>query len=515
MHQLSSLDASFLHLETPQMPMHVGALHILELPAGFRGKFVTVLRRHMAERLPLMPALRRRLWWMPLNLANPAWVDAEPDLTQHIVELQLPASARKGSGQAELEALVGQLHPRLLDRRLPLWKFHVIEGLGPSPEGRRRVALYTQAHHAAVDGQAAVALAQVIFDVSPVPQPVALRPSRRPRVWKLETTEMLRGALAREALQVGQLLRQLPATLGSVARAAGAVAAHTGWLGGKDSGRVSNLKLAPRTPFNVTVGDTRAFAAASLPLPGLKALAKAQGATLNDIVLMLCATGLRSWYASHRKLLPRRPLLAAVPISLRQAGDTRSDNQASMSFISLGTHIADTGRRMAHIQAATASMKATMGSLKSVLPTDFPSLGLPWLMEAATALYGRSRLADRLPCLANVVISNVPGPPVPLYLAGARVMCNHPTSIVVHGMALNITVQSYDQQMDFGLMADGEALPDVQLLARAIEAAYQDLQRWCETRTPPPAAEAIPVLPAAGRATPAGRARRQSKPVTT
>eukprot|EP01036_Dinobryon_divergens_P041620 gene41620-55187_t len=161
MHQLSSLDASFLHLETPQMPMHVGALHVLELPAGFRGRFATVLRRHMAERLPLMPALRRRLWWMPLNLANPAWVDAEPDLSKHIVEHKLPASARKGDGLAEMEALVGALHPQLLDRRLPLWKFHVIEGLGPSAAGLRRVALYTQAHHAAVDGQAAVALANI------------------------------------------------------------------------------------------------------------------------------------------------------------------------------------------------------------------------------------------------------------------------------------------------------------------------------------------------------------------
>ncbi|HSI58773.1 MAG TPA: wax ester/triacylglycerol synthase family O-acyltransferase [Ideonella sp.] len=498
MHQLSGLDASFLHLETPQMPMHVGALHVFELPAGFKGKFVDVLRRHVAARLPLMPALRRRLWWMPLNLANPAWVDAEPDLEQHIVALKLPPSAKRGDGMAELEALVGQLHPVLLNRRLPLWKFHVIEGLGPSAEGRRRVALYSQAHHAAVDGQAAVALANILFDTSPEPRELALRASKRPRTFRLEMAEMLRGALAREALQVGRMIRQMPAAVGSVARAAGAVAANSGLLGGKAAGRVSNLGLAPRTPFNVSVTEGRAFASLSLPLGELRSLAKAQGATLNDLVLMLCATGLRSYYQARKKVLPRKAMVAAVPISLRQAGDTRSDNQASLSFISLGTQIADTGRRLAHIKAASASMKTTMGSLKSVLPTDFPSLGLPWLLGAATALYGKARVADKIPPVANVVISNVPGPPVPVYLAGARMLTNYPTSIVVHGMALNITVQSYHEHMDFGLMADAEAMPDVRLLANAIRGALDQIRALprpeaAPAEPPKPLAAAKPV----------------------
>ena len=153
MKQLSGLDASFLFMETAEMPMHVGALHVFELPAGYRGKFVIALRKHIASRLPVAPPLRRKLWWMPLNLANPAWVDAEPDLKRHIVEIKLP----KGSGMAELEAQIGALHPVLLDRRRPLWKMHVFEGLAPAADGHKRVALYTQLHHAAVDGQAAVA----------------------------------------------------------------------------------------------------------------------------------------------------------------------------------------------------------------------------------------------------------------------------------------------------------------------------------------------------------------------
>ena len=237
----------------------------------------------------------------------------------------------------------------------------------------------------------------------------------------------------------------------------------------------SNLTLAPRTPLNVSVSAGRAFACVSLPLQALKALGKTHNATINDMVLMLCSSALRRHYGKKRRL-PRKSMVAAVPISLRAKGDTASDNQASMSLISLGTNIADPRRRLAHVKAATAAMKSTMGSLKSVLPTDFPSLGLPWLMEAATALYGRARVADRIPQVANVVISNVPGPPVPLYMAGARMLSNYPTSIVVHGLALNITVQSYDQSLDFGLIADAAAMPDVHELAAAIRLAFDELK---------------------------------------
>jgi hypothetical protein len=130
---------------------------------------------------------------------------------------------------------------------------------------------------------------------------------------------------------------------------------------------------------------------------------------------------------------------------------------------------------LAHVLAATAAMKATMGSLRSVLPTDYPSLGVPWLIEAATVLYGKAKVADRIPQVANLVISNVPGPPVPLYLAGARMLTNYPTSIVVHGLGLNLTVQSYDQQMDFGFMADALAMPDVKVLADDLRRAFDEL----------------------------------------
>ena len=429
MKQLSGLDATFLHLETPEMPMHVGALHVFELPPGMRGKWVTRLRQHIATRLPAAPALRRKLWWMPLNLANPAWVDADPDLREHIVEIKLPPSARLGDGMAALEAVVSELHPVLLDRSRPLWKMHVLEGLAPAANGNKRVGLYSQFHHAAVDGQAAVALAQVIMDLQPEGRDLALRPSTRSKVFKLGWAEMLRGAISSEASQVAQIVKQLPTAVSALAGAAGQALQHSALLRGK------------------------AEASANLTL---------------------CGTALRRWLGQHGGV-PRKSLVAAVPISLRQKGDTTANTQASMTLVSLGTQVADLRKRFEHVKKASAAMKATMGGLKRVLPTDFPSIGMPWLMEAAAALYGRARVADRIPLVANLVISNVPGPPVALYMAGARMLCNYPTSIVVHGMGLNITVQSYDRQMDFGLMADALAMPDVRSLADALRVAYDDL----------------------------------------
>ncbi|HEU0203238.1 MAG TPA: wax ester/triacylglycerol synthase family O-acyltransferase [Burkholderiaceae bacterium] len=472
MKQLSALDATFLYLETPEMPMHVGALHLFELPPGYKGSFTRNLRTHVAARLPLAPALRRKLWWMPLRLANPAWIDATPNLSEHIVPVRL----REGSSLAELEAKVGELHAVLLDRSKPLWKFHVFEGLAPAADGRKRVALYTQVHHAGVDGKAAVALANVIFDLTPNAPATRGKKGKRAkgaRKHRLSFGEMMSATLANQVQQIGQLVRSLPGTVGTLSKAAGQAARSAASAGLEGKG-IGNWGLAPRTALNTTVSTERAFATASVPLAELKAIGQLFGATLNDMVLMLCSTALRRHFAKHGGL-PRKSLIAAVPISLRADGDATADNQASIAPVSLGTHIADPVKRLAHIKAATASMKASFGAVRDVLPTDFPSLGLPWIMEAATRLYGRAKLADRIPQLANVAISNVPGPNVPLYLAGARMTAVYPTSAVVHGIALNITVQSYDQSLDFGLMADAKVMPDVRKLAEAIGVAFDDL----------------------------------------
>ena len=513
MKRLSGLDASFLFLETPEMPMHVGALHIFELPAGTRGRFVNALRKHMAERLPLAPALRRRILQMPLNMTNPVWLDAVPDLKQHIVEVKLPkltAGARgkggKGAEMAQLEAVVGELHTVLLDRQRPLWKFHVIEGLSPGEGGTKRVAMYTQLHHAAVDGQAAVALANAILDLSARPPPMQARSSGRVKRFELGLVEKISGAIGSEVQQISHMIRALPSAIGSLSSAATQIAARSELVTGKK--RTASLGLAPRTRLNASVTAGRAFAAVTLPLHELKALGRLHGATLNDMVLMLCSTALRRHFGK-RGPLPRQSMVAAVPVSLREKGDTSSDNQASMTLVSLGTNVADPMRRLAHIKAATKSMKSTLSGVKNILPTDFPSIGVPWLMEAATALYRRAHVADKLPPVANVVISNVPGPPVPLYMAGAKMLTNYPCSIVVHGVGLNITVQSYDQSLDFGLMADAVAMPEVRELADSLRVAFDDL-RALPVDEPEDEAPATVTQVAQGAARNAGRVLKRA-----
>lgn len=518
MKQLSGLDASFLYLETAEMPMHVGALHQFELPRTYRGDFLADMRAHMAARLPLAPAMRRKLAWMPLNLAAPAWVDAVPDLEEHIVGITLPA----GSGLAELEEQVGELHPVLLDRSRPLWKFHVFDGLEPGPNGERRYALYTQLHHAAVDGQAAVALAQAILDLSPEPRTIEARPSRE-RKGQLALTEMLRGALSNQLEQVGNLVKAIPSAVGAISQVAAQTAggaigetAASVWSrvkgeSVKRSKSVSNLGLAPRTRLNATVSDTRAFATVSLPLAELNAVRRRHQASLNDAVLFVCSGALRRHFAKHGPL-PRKSLVAAVPISLRAKGDTSANNQASMSLISLGTQLADPGKRLAHVMAASASMKATIGSVKSLLPTDFPSIGVPWLMEGLTAIYGRAGVADRIPPVANLVISNVPGPTVPLYMAGAKMLTNYPASIVVHGVALNITVQTYNESLDIGIMACAEAMPEVAEFAAQIETAFEEFKGLVPTAVAMP--QAVPPAKKVAARKPATKKAATKKPAT-
>lgn len=520
MKQLAGLDASFLFLETPEMPMHVGALHVLELPPGYKGHYVDALRAHIASRLPLTPALRRRLLEMPLNLSTPGWVDAEPDMEAHIVSVRLP----KNSGMAELEAAVGELHPVLLDRALPLWKFHVFEDLAPTEDGHKRVALYTQLHHAAVDGQAAVALASVLLDLSPEPRELNLPPPRAKR-GHLGTAGMLRAALAQQWKQTIKLAKALPgaaSTLSQMAAQSAGDAAGGGLksllarLTGKTTeSAVRNLGLAPRTRLNVSLSATRSFATVSIPLAELTKARRKHGASLNDALLFIVGSALRRLFIKHGPL-PKKPLIAAVPASTRAAGDTTSNTQATMSVVSLGTHIANPDKRLAHVLAAAAAMKASLGSVKSLMPTDFPALGVPWLMQAGALLYGRAQIAEKLPAFANLVISNVPGPTLPLYMAGAKMITNYPASIVVHGMALNITVQTYDQHLDLGLMACGVALPETAELAAYVEAAFLEFQALepAEVHTAGPTKTAPATKKTVAKATGKPRASARKKAAT-
>jgi WS/DGAT/MGAT family acyltransferase len=234
------------------------------------------------------------------------------------------------------------------------------------------------------------------------------------------------------------------------------------------------LSLAPRTALNVQITGERGFAAVSVPLETLKQLAAAHEAKLNDIVLALCSGLLRRYLARHGGI-PKKPLIAAMPISLRKAGNVEFTTQATMSLVNLNTHIEDPLKRLRAIRDAAGEVKALAKRARGVTPTDFPSIGTPWLLHGLASLYGRSGMADALPPIANVVISNVPGPQVSLYAAGARMSTYWPLSIAEHGQGLNITVMSYAGAMGFGFTTARRAVPDARELSAALTAALDEL----------------------------------------
>lgn len=497
--RLSGLDAGFLYVESAETPMHVGSLTLYDPPADLAGSFAERVRAHIARRLHLSPLLRQRLAPMPLDLGHPVWVEAgEVDLDWHVIGSRLPRPGR----MAQLEALVATLHAERLDRSRPLWRFHVIEGLADG-----RCAMYAKVHHAALDGNAGVKLAEALMDVGPVPREI---PPAKPRHPQRPGARRLLGELLDNSIgQYAKIARHVP----DLARAAaGAVVEATGHLG-----EIASLRerlLAPRTPFNAQVGAERALRVHSLPLDDARAIATVAGVTLNDVVLATVSGALRR-YLVERHALPRRSLVAAVPLSLREAGDASMSNQVTMLPATLATNARSPASRIATIHAGMGQVKSVTGALRGLIPTDFPSLGAPWLIGGLSKLLARSRLADRLPLPANLVISNVPGPPVPLWLAGARMRAYYPLSIVIHGLALNVTVHSYDGDLDFGLVACPRAVPGLEDLVDALDASFAELHGWAAERlargttAPKPRSAARPAPKAA---TPKPRATAKPKP---
>ncbi|HQX26171.1 MAG TPA: WS/DGAT domain-containing protein, partial [Pseudomonadota bacterium] len=266
------------------------------------------------------------------------------------------------------------------------------------------------------------------------------------------------------------LVRSVP---GAVRAAAGAAVSLTDKIVAK-RGLPDDL-MAPRTRFNTQIGASRAFATCTLPLRDFKAVAAACEATINDLLLATCSGALRQYLAGHHEL-PKRSLVAAVPLSLRESGDSAAGNQVTMLPCGLGTDQKTPRARLAAIQAGMTKVKGTKTSFRDLIPTDYPSLGSPWLMSGLAQLYARTRLADRIPLPANLVISNVPGPPVTLYLAGARMTTYFPVSIVVHGLALNITVHSYDGKLHLGLIACRKNVPDLPKLVAALYESFDELK---------------------------------------
>lgn len=481
MKPLSGVDAAFLHLETPQTPMHVASVSLFALPARYRRDFHAELKRGLARRLHLAPVLHRRLAPMPLQFANPVWIDDDAvDLDHHVQRVTLPPPG----SMSQFDDCIGRLHAELLDRGRPLWRLHVIDGLASGQVGH-----YFKAHHAALDGQAGIALARTLFDLAPRP-PLLPRARGAAAAEHPGPIDLAAAALRHDAVQYIKLVRHLPDVVRTLAGLLGPAKARgaPGRLG-------QNFAFGPPTPLNVPITAERGFAALSLPLAALKAIAATHGAKVNDVVLALCSGALRR-YLAHHGGVPKKPLTAAMPISLREAGNAEYTTQATMPLVNLQTHIADPLRRLAAIRDAAGAVKAMVRQASGVVPMDFPSAGMPWLLQGLAAVFGRAQAAGVVPVLANVVISNIPGPEVPLYAAGARMSAYWPVSIVEHGLGLNITVISYAGAMGFGFTTARAAVPDAHRLTQALAEAFDELLvTTCQPPAGVPASRSTPAAP--------------------
>ncbi|QPF86749.1 wax ester/triacylglycerol synthase family O-acyltransferase [Bradyrhizobium genosp. L] len=503
--KLSSLDASFLYLETPEMPMHVGSMAIFRLPDGYKGDFFEEFKAMIAARLHIAPILKARLQKAPLDIDHPSWVeDDQFDIDRHIFRASLPAPRDR----ATLERIVGWMHAKLLNRARPLWEFYVFEGMKDN-----EIGLYSKMHHACIDGGAGAALTSMIYDVTPVPReiepPTAKKVAPEPRdiaanlidSYQALWTQPFDAASAPKSLE---LPRSGKSDLGSIlfdnamfqiesaVKFAGAMPTVLKSLSevvtkvADPRSRESLQAMAsPPTILNKAISSERSFAGTSISLSRAKAVAKASGGKLNDVVLAL-ASGVVRRYLISQGALPNKSMTAGVPISLREEGNADSNNQVFGMICSIATDIEDPRKRLETIIAQSTKSKEMSHPLRALMPqvSNVSMLGAPILVQIMALLYSRSDLSNVLPPATNITVSNVPGPRQTLYAAGAELLHIFPVSISTHGVALNITVQSYRDQLDFGFIVGANIIPHVQVLCDMLPLEFDALEA---AFAPPPA----------------------------
>ncbi|HTZ66663.1 MAG TPA: wax ester/triacylglycerol synthase family O-acyltransferase [Roseiarcus sp.] len=475
MNRLSLVDSLFLYLETPQTPMNIASLTIFT-PASPVPKLFSRFREHTAARLDLLPSYRRRLEMTPLGLDHPVWVTEDSvDLDHHVRHAVLP----KPGAMEQLRALVAELHAVPLDRARPLWEYHLIEGLEHGA-----FAVYIKMHHCDMDGIAGMSTLDAVYDFSPDGGPAppprkALGSSGEPA----DFLELTSTAIADFLRQGYRAVKSLPGAARTLAKAAPHFTRDARFL-------LGYATQMPRTPFNVAISPYRVYATCSLPLPEVKKLAKSRGATINDVVLALSAGALRRYLINHRAL-PDAPLIAGVPASLRAPGDARLNNQVMFSLSRLPTDVSGPLQRLTAARLAGQEAKGLFADVRDLLTTDISIVGAPLVITALGRLLARTRAYNVVRPFFNVVISNVPGPREPMYCAGAPARHYFPMSIPFHGCALNITVQSYVDQLDFGLVACSETVPDAQRIADYLAEDLEAMRKADAASSRPDAIETI------------------------
>jgi WS/DGAT/MGAT family acyltransferase len=447
--QLSSLDVLLLNAESPTMLLHVGSVTLLEPPAAGSALTVTALRELIASRLHLIAPLRWRLRTVPLGLDLPYWEDCDTiDLGYHVRDTRLP----EGSTDVALADLAARLHAQPLDRNRPLWECHVISGLA---QGRQ--AIYTKVHHALIDGVSGAEVMAAVFDVVPESRPVpppqdGVRLGRTPN-----PAEMLGRGIANTVTRQADRVC-LPLRLGPMLPNA------------LDDMR----KVNPALPGNGPNGADRSFAFVSLSLDTVKQVKNSFGGTVNDVVMTLCASAFRRWLLDN-DVPADEPAVAAIPVSVRtpeQCGT--AGNQFSIMLCELPIGESDPQHRMKLTHAAMLAAKERFNATPPAL-LHYATAVLPQILHGLATRMLLRAAAPALP-LANMVISNVPGPQIPLYAGGTRVAASYPISVLTDlSGPLNITVMSYNGHLDFGILACTDTIPDVWNIATYLNDALAEL----------------------------------------
>lgn len=445
--RLSPLDIAFLKMETPEAPSHIASLQIFEPPAGYKGSFVADLKADL-ETIPVGAPFNLKLSPKGLPFAFPTWIpDNNFDIDFHLRHSALPKPGRMD----QLMKLVSRLHGRLLDRTRPLWEMYLIEGL----EGNR-FALYTKIHHALVDGVGGMKMIDQSFSRSPddleIKAPWAIEQIEK----RIRANRTVTEKAARTAKSVLGPIRALPQVLKAIA------------LPGKTEAAIAFQTT--KTVFNGHITASRRFAIHSLPLAETKEIGKILGHTVNDLFLAISAAALKR-YLDEKGMTPALPLTATVPVSLQTKDSNKQGNQISYVAVNLRTDIEDPLDRLKAIGRSAAAAKSDMSALtRDAVQT------LAVVAQSTAALINQFRLSEIVKPPANLVISNVPGPRETLYFKGAKLIGYYPLSILMDGQALNITLCSHANQLDFGILGCRSAMPDLESLATYIGDAYNELK---------------------------------------
>ncbi|AXK89520.1 WS/DGAT/MGAT family O-acyltransferase [Nocardia farcinica] len=446
MQWMSPTDSMFLLAESREHPMHVGALQLYSPPPDGDPDYVRSMYEKVCQATEFRPTFRKHPARIFGGFGNIAWTtDDTVDLDYHLRRSALPRPGRV----RELLELTSQLHSTLLDRHRPLWEAHLVEGLADG-----RFAVYTKLHHALMDGVSALRMLQRTLDEDP--------DSPELRVpWNLPPRES--GGRGGDRSWLTGLARDVartpPATL---ALARTALAEH----------EVLLPFSAPKTMLNVRIGGARRCAAQSWPLERIAAIRERTGVTLNDVVLAMCAAALRA-YLIENDALPDTPLVAMVPVSLRTEDESdEGGNRVGTILCNLATDLADPAARLTAISESARIGKEQMSALPRPL-----ALAVSALMIAPLGLVGLPGFVTATRPAFNIVISNVPGPRVPMYWQGARLDGNYPLSIVLDGQAVNITVSSRDAYLDFGIVGCRRSVPHLQRLLGHLEDGLTDLEK--------------------------------------